>query len=167
MAGANFGTGRSPVVFVRSYHGDGRLSDLVPPAWRYVTWIIGSGSSSGLQWGQAWRNEQGQRIWQDVTVTLTKYVGYDKAPRAGTLQNGTFKVASPTEDTPLKMASNAQSNMPMANQEVLARQIVSDPHNAGLQLRSIRQPIRQGARVWVPSGLTSPTQTASSQSAPT
>ena len=167
MAGANFGTGRSPVVRVYSYKGDNTLSDLVPPAWRYVTWIIGSGTASGLEWGQAWRNEQGQRIWQDVKVTLTKYVGYDQAPKAGTQQNGTYMVASPSADTPLKMAANTQANMPMANQELLARLIVSDPHNSNLQLRSVRQQVPQGSRVWVPSGLTSPTQTASSQLAST
>lgn len=169
MAGGNFLSGRSPVVRVTSKQPNGGISDLIPRYYHGIAWIV-----TGMQWGQAWRNSSGSRIYAECQVTLTKYVGYTTPP--GGTTNGTattpsntqgaFVLSSPSADTPITIANGSNSTsvdstIPGYN-EALAANIIADPHNANLQLRSIRQQIKHGNRVFVPSTVVNTAQVTNS-----
>lgn len=151
MAGSNFREGPSPIVYVWSFSNQGGETDLIPPQYRHVPWII----TGGVQWGKALRNPGGYRVWQDATFTLENYLNLSKPPAADLTVRGKYITSGPGRDTALTIAAAARS--PMVDHRILAGRICADPKNnpikgtrIRLNGRSLSWPIRHGIEVWVP-----------------
>jgi hypothetical protein len=150
MAGVNQSAGPPPIVYVRSFNATAHSTHLIPFSFQNTPWVI-----EGIDWtGQSWRNPSAYRIYQEATVSLLEYLGYTRAPSQSTGQKGGYVTSKAGVDTPLAIASTPSERAPAATREDLARRIMSDPHNKKLKLRSIRQKIRHGTKVFVPSHTT-------------
>jgi hypothetical protein len=116
MAGANFNAGAPPFVYVNTYGNGGGTTNLVSSQYQETSgtgkstadtkrwpWII----DSGIQWGTAISNREGNRIYQECTLSLTNFQGFSKPPT--TDRNGTHFRTKGTRDTILEIA-NAPSN---------------------------------------------------------
>lgn len=75
------GEGNSPLVTITSTDSDGTEKYLVPEQFQTKTlkWIVSAPSGSGIEWDKTvgsgvLRNDDGERIRQACTVTLTEYV---------------------------------------------------------------------------------------------
>lgn len=153
MGGSNFVSGPSPVVYVFSHSSQGGDTDLVPPQYRGVPWIV-----TRLDWGTAYRNSSGSRVWQEATVTLQNYLNLGKPPAADTSTTGGYFISKPGRDTPLLIAGAPSVNSPTVDHSVLAGRICQDPKNnpcksttIRLQRKSVYFKIRHGVAVFVPS----------------
>lgn len=158
MGGSNFQTGPSPVVYVTCPSPAGGQTDLIPPPYqsapgRPYPWIV-----TGVQWGTAYRNATGFRVWQEATVTLQNYLNTGAPPRAHMTAHGGYFVSEPGRDTPLLIAAAPSVSSPIADQQIVARRITSDPHNnpckdnprLNLQGKGLRFVVRHGVPVYVP-----------------
>lgn len=159
MAGVKQTQGPPPAVTITSRRGDNSTSDLIPHELQGYTWVV-----QGLDWGKALRNRQGSRIFQEATVSLLAYLGFQSAPsepNSATVQSGAYTVSKPGRDTPLLIAGaplvsgdnivvQTDSVKMGAAVQALARAIVSDSHNQKLKLRSVNSKIKHGTKVWVP-----------------
>lgn len=157
MAGSNFISGPSPVVYVWSHSSSGGDTALVPPQYSKPApsgfpWII-----TGLTWGKAIRNPNGYRTWQDATVVLSNYLNFGAPPAPDTNLQGGYFVSKPGRDTALTIAAAPSSRSPLVDHRVLAKRILSDPKNnpckgtrINLQRRSVSWTISHGTNVWVP-----------------
>jgi hypothetical protein len=116
MAGANFNVGSSPYVYVNSYGNSGGTTNLVSSQYQETSgasksttdtkrwpWVI----DSGIQWGTAIGNNQGDRVYQECTLSLTNFQGFSKPPT--TQSNGAHFKTSAGRDTILSIA-NAPAN---------------------------------------------------------
>lgn len=159
MAGSNFQTGPSPVVYVTCPSPSGGQSDLIPPQYQTrpgspFPWII-----TALEWGTAYRNAAGFRIWQQATVTLQNFLNVNATPRADTTAHGAYFVSRAGRDRPLLIASAPSVSSPTADVQILAGRICSDSHNnpckdrpnLNLNGKGLRFVIPHGVQVWVPS----------------
>lgn len=153
MAGSNFVSGPSPVVYVFSHSSQGGDSDLIPPQYRGVPWIV-----TGLEWGTAYRNPSGSRVWQEATVTLQNYLNLGAPPAADTSASGGYFISKPGRDTPLLIAGAPSVNSPTVDHSVLAGRICEDAKNnpckatsIRLQRKSVYFAIRHGVNVFIPS----------------
>lgn len=147
MAGEQFIHGASPVVYVSATNPDG-TSGLIPKKWQGSKnrWVI-----SKLAWGAtAWRNDRGDRFYQEATITLLQYINYSAAPRERTQQQGSTFVTTAAINTALKIAAAQNVNSPPALRERLAQSIINAPQNARLRLRHTKQQIRPNTSVYVP-----------------
>jgi hypothetical protein len=156
MAGGNFQFGPSPVVYVYSHSNQGGDTDLIPSWYAGRPWII-NGAEDGLSWGNAIRNPNGYRIWQEATVTLTNYLNLTKAPPPDNNMSGGYFVTTPARNTALKIAAAPSANSPLTDQQILARRILNAPQNnpcksTSIKLagKSINWAIRAGVHVFVP-----------------
>ena len=154
MGGSNFQIGPPPVVYVFSYLAGGgpAQTDLIPPQYAGIPWVVASG---GLTWGQAWRNPNGYRIYQEATVTLINYLNLNAPPVADTSAKGSYFKTRKGRDTALLIAAAALS--PTVDQQSLARSILSVAQNnpikgttVKMRRRSISWVIPNGISVWVP-----------------
>lgn len=154
MGGLTQRTGPSPVVYVYSHSNQGGDSNLVPPQVRGLPWII---TTDGLQWGTAYRNANGYRIWQEATIQLENYLNLNAPPQPDTSMKGGYFTSRAGRDTALKIAGAPSANSPIVDHTILARRILSDPKNnpmkgtsIRLERKSISWQIRHGVKVWVP-----------------
>lgn len=162
MGGSNFRRGPSPAVYVWCYRSDGTQSDLIPPPYQSSTkpnghrfpWVV-----SKLEWGQAWRNTNGYRVWQEATITLDGYMDPSVKPGSPKLTaNGAYVTSAPGLDKPILIAASPRVHAPNIDHESLARDILNADQNnpcshTSIRLRGkgVRFQIRHGVRVWVPS----------------
>lgn len=149
MAGEGFAVGPSPIVYVSSYGVyPSQPNHLIPAEWQgpTVPWVI-----SGLTWGTAYRNKGGDRVWQEATVTLMQYLSVqNKPPPQTSAQAGYYFLATPARNTALKIANATSSHATLSQNEAFAGLIISASQNASLSLRSIRQKLKVGAKVYIP-----------------
>jgi len=153
MAGSNFQQGPSPAVYVWSHSSQGGDTDLVPPQYANVPWVI-----TALEWGKAWRNTNGYRVWQEATITLQHYQNLTAAPPPNTNKSGGYFTTTAARNTALLIAGAPSSLSPMVDHRILAGRILSDAKNnpckstsIKLSGKSLSYPIRVGVSVWVPS----------------
>lgn len=155
MAGSNFHTGPSPVVYVWSHGSQGKDTDLIPPQYAKPSgypWVV-----TGLQWGKAWRNANGYRVWQEATIVLSNYLNLGAPPKPDVNVTGGYFVSKNGADTPILIAGSKSSRSPVADHRVLAGRICGDSKNnpckstrINLSGRSLSFKIRHGVPVWVP-----------------
>jgi hypothetical protein len=157
MAGSNFQSGPSPVVYMWSYSSQGGQSDLIPPQYQSTQksrypWII-----TGLGWGQAYRNQNGYRVWQEATITLENYLNLNPAPAPETSGTGGFFVSKPGRDQPILIAGAPDVKSPLEDHQILAGRICEAKENnpcqhTSIRLRgkSLRFQIRHGVKVFIP-----------------
>lgn len=157
MGGSNFTNGPSPVVYVFCSLPSGGQSDLIPPEYQSTArtqypWII-----TGLQWGQAWRNENMFRVWQEATITLQNYLNIGAPPKAQTSAKGGYFISRAGRDRPILIAGAPSTLSPVETVQALAGRILSDPKNnpckgshISLSGKGLRFLIRHGTPVWVP-----------------
>ena len=151
MAGSNFHSGPSPVVYVKA-NATGGQSNLIPPQYQNMPWIV-----SSLTWGKAYRNAQMSRVYQEATIVLENYLNFSKPPQADENTQGGYFASKPGRDTALLIAGAPSTNSPMVDHQTLARRILADPQNnpcrgtsIKLQRRSVTWQIRHTVPVWVP-----------------
>jgi hypothetical protein len=157
MAGGRFHTGPSPVVYVWCYQSGqigGAQTGLIPLKYQYPTpWIV-----TGLEWGTAYSNPNGYRIWQNATITLEGYLNLGQTPQPDSTTTGAYFVTRPGRDTALLIAGSLSVNDPTVDQQSLATDILQSTKNnpckgTGINLyrRSIYWTIPDGTSVWIPS----------------
>lgn len=162
MAGANFVAGPSPYVYLNTYDASGATTPLIPLQYQQTAGVSGATRdtslwpwviSGGITWGASYRNSSGYRIKQDATLTVMNYQGFTAPPQKST--SGAYFTSVPGRDTMLLIASAPSSHALFP--EALATRIQADPKNnpmkgsrISLQRKSLRWPIKHGARVWVP-----------------
>lgn len=151
MAGSNFTAGPSPVVYAFSHSAQGGDTDLIPPQYRGIPWIV-----TGLQWGTSYRNSAGSRIWQEANLTLQNYLNLGAPPAADTSATGGYFISKAGRDTALLIAGAPSVNSPTVDHSVLAGRICEDAKNnpckgstIRLRRKSVYWPIRHGIPVWV------------------
>jgi hypothetical protein len=146
MAGERFIEGPSPVVYVSSWNAKTQNS-LVPPQYHNVPWVI----ANGVTWGQAWRNDAGQRIWQEATVVLTQYTALNNPPKQTDSQKGSQYVTTEKTNTLLKIAATSTVGpVPPSQQQRLAKAMKDASQNKKLKLTSIYEKIKPHTSVYVP-----------------
>ena len=157
MGGSNFHVGPSPVVYVWSYSNQGGQSDLIPRQYQSTKksqypWII-----TGLRWGQAWRNTNGYRVWQEATITLENYLNLSPAPAADTSSKGGYFTSRAGRDTPLLIAGAPTVKSPMEDHQILAGRICQASENNPIKGSNVRLngkgkqfKIRHGLKVYIP-----------------
>lgn len=153
MAGSNFHFGPSPAVYIYSHSNQGGDTDLVPPQYAGMPWII----SDGVQWGTAYRNRNGFRIWQEATFTVKNYLNLSAPPKPDLNAAGGYFISRAGRDTALLIAGSPSTNSPTVHHQGLARRILADPKNnpckgtaIKLARRHVYWQIRHKTAVWVP-----------------
>lgn len=160
MAGGNSLGGPSPAVYIDSYRPDqGKTvrTDLMPPQYVGVPWVI----DSGIEWGNSLRDKYGSRIYQEASFTVMGYNapagGASLPPEKTRLSGGFFKTTN-TIKTARGIAASNSSESPVAGIESLARSICKSSRNnpckgtrIKLERRSIDWVITPGTDVWVDS----------------
>lgn len=158
MAGFGAQVGPSPLVYLSTYSAAGKTVPLIPFGYQPDTpdvpkFFLGGDSAPWVVTGLTWdpapvRNENGFRVRQDATVTLTWYESPKGAPKIGLPRAKDKTVISrPGADTPLKIART----FPSQNAITLAQGIMGASQNKKLKLRSPTQTIKHGKHVVVPS----------------
>lgn len=158
MGGSNFQGGPSPAMYVYSYAVAGTVaggqSNLIPPQYRNMPWIV---ASNGLQWGQAWRNPNGFRVYQEATITLQNYLNLNAPPKADLNSKGGYFISKAGRDSALLIAGSPSALSPTVDHQTLAKRILGASQNnpckgtsIRLQRRAITWQIRHGVHVWVP-----------------
>lgn len=148
MAGGRFHGGPSPAVYVNSYGPRAGTTDLIPPHYQGISWVI-----SQLQWGNAIRNSRGFRVWQEATVTLIGYLSIGRsAPHAKNERHGGYFTTTSSRRTALQIASAPSSRSPAAFHQILAKRIVQSDRNKHLYNGhpNIYRKLKVGVKVWVP-----------------
>ena len=158
MGGQGFDAGPSPYINMWSHSSQGGETTLIPSIYqgskgRSFPWII----SDGIQWGTAYVNGGGFRVWQEATFLLKNYLNLNKPPTVDTNMTGGYFVSKPGRDKALLIAGGASVRSPMEDHQALASRILAAHENnpiAGtsihLQGRSVYWTIRHGLRVFVP-----------------
>lgn len=153
-AGSSLTSGVPSFVQVVAYRQDSSTAvqtNLIPS--RYHTqngkpfvWII-----TGMDWGESTRNADGDRIRQDVTVTLTNYLNF-QAPKPIVDQwvPASYFRTTKRYNTPLKIVSDRVVHAASPTRNDLAYRIIRDSKNKHLKLHRINQVIKPNTRVWVP-----------------
>lgn len=165
MAGGNSPGGPSPSLYIDSYRptsGGPVRTNLMPPQYRGVPWII----DSGINWNDSLRDKFGSRIYQDADFTVTGYTAPSGGPPAVQKPRapGAFVKVTAQTRTAMEIATKAswgsQSWVP-AFVESQARSILKNSSNnpckgtrLSLERRSIHWPIPIGTDVWVPPKIT-------------
>jgi hypothetical protein len=160
MGGSNFQAGPAPVIYVWCYSSSGAgQTDLIPPQYQSTPqapfpWILTTG---GLQWGTAYRNASGLRVWQEATLVLENYLNLGGTPPPDTSAKGGYFVTSPKINKPILIAGAKGVLSPMEDHAVLAGRICEDPKNNPCKATSIKlnrkgvyYAIRKDVSVWIP-----------------
>lgn len=157
MAGSDyyFQEGPAPVVYIASHSANGGDTDLIPPQYAGVPWII-----VGLQWGKAWRSTdggRGYRVWQEASLSLQHYLNLGSAPAKVADQRGSYFVTTAARNTPLTIAGAPSLQSPTVDHFTLARRICRNRHNnpckgttIKLDGKHVSYHIRVGVPVFVP-----------------
>jgi hypothetical protein len=146
MAGEAFTTGQSPAVYIDNVTG--ASGNPVPQRWLgpKVPWVI-----SGLEWGTAYRNRFGQRVFQEAKVTLMQYISIEQsAPVETPRQNGGYYRTTKLVNTCQKIASAVSAKHDSSYIGKLATQILTASQNKHLKLRATKAVIKNGTNVYVP-----------------
>lgn len=162
MAGAHRAAGQSPYVYVNTLGNAGGTTALVPLEYQNTRGITGGLADpslwpwvidGGVEWGKAWREQNGYRTYQEAKIGLMAFEGFSSPPQFQVA--GSYFKSKPGRDDPLLIAGAPSSHALYV--DALAQRIIDDPknnpitgHKFKLKNRGKRGNIPHGYEVWVP-----------------